>query len=163
MTYSRVLIALIGVAIGGQWIYAADSVSIWTDSDLKGISSKLASNKAVKTIDGVTLGAFGGQSCAVWRRTASGEAELHKVKTDLLIIQQGGATLMFGGTIPKARTSALNEVRGATIQGGQSRAVGAGDIIRIPPGTPHQFVLAKGQTVTYFALKVDAGRSATMQ
>ncbi len=163
MVLSRVFPALVALALSTICLSAAESVSIWTQTELTGVSTKLASNKSAKSIEGVPLGAFGSQSCSVFRRTASGEAELHKVKTDYLIIEQGNATLVYGGTIPNARTSAPNEVRGSSISGGGSKAVSAGDIIRIPPGTPHQFVLAKGQTVSYFALKVETARSATMQ
>ena len=161
--FIKALIAVIIMGFGTASLGAADSVSVWTAAELKNVSADLAARAKTKSVAGTTLGAFGSQSCAIWRRTSSGEAELHKVKTDLLVIQEGGATLMFGGTIPDARTTAPNEVRGASIRGGQAHAVAAGDIIRIPPGTPHQFLLAKGQTVTYFALKIDSDRSATIQ
>ena len=121
---------------------------------LSSSSDRLAATGAAKSIAGNTLGAWGNHSASLWRRTKSGEAELHKTKTDLIVVEQGSATLIFGGTIPDSRTSAPGEIRGASIRGGQSRQVGPGDIIRIPYGTPHQFVLGKGQTVAYFALKI---------
>jgi mannose-6-phosphate isomerase-like protein (cupin superfamily) len=130
-------------------LYAASGVEIWTGPDLKNSSGQLASEADAKGMAGKTLGA-----ATLWRRSKSGEAELHKTKTDLLIVEQGSATLVFGGAIPDAKTTAPNEIRGSSIRGGESRRVEAGDIIRIPPGTPHQFVLDKGQSVAYFALKI---------
>jgi mannose-6-phosphate isomerase-like protein (cupin superfamily) len=134
---------------------AADHVEIWTSSELKSASDGLAPEAEAKSIAGKTLGSWGNHSASLWRRSKSGAAELHKTKTDLMVIEEGSATLVFGGVIPDARPAGpANEIRGTSIRGGESRKVGPGDIIRIPPGTPHQFVLEKGQTVSYFAVKL---------
>jgi mannose-6-phosphate isomerase-like protein (cupin superfamily) len=125
------------------------SVEFWSGSELKSSAERLEQEAGTKGIVGTTSGA-----ASIWRRARSGEAELHKTKTDLLVIQQGSATLIFGGTIPDARTSAPNEIRGKSIRNGESRKLIPGDIILIPAGTPHQFILEKGQQVAYFALKL---------
>jgi len=149
------VIALLGSALlYDARLHAAGSAEIWTPSELKNSSGQLAPEAEAKAIAGKTLGAYGGHSASLWRRARSGQAELHKAKTDLLIVQDGSATLVFGGTIPDARTTAPGEVRGTSIRGGESRKIEPGDIIRIPAGTPHQFVLDKGRNVTYFALKI---------
>jgi mannose-6-phosphate isomerase-like protein (cupin superfamily) len=135
-------------------VHAATGVEIWTPSDLKNASGHMAPEAEAKSIAGKTLGAYGNHSASLWRRAKSGQAEIHMTKSDLLIVEQGSATLVFGGTIPDARTTAPNEVRGTSIRGGESKKIEPGDIVRIPPGTPHQFVLDKGQNVAYFALKI---------
>jgi mannose-6-phosphate isomerase-like protein (cupin superfamily) len=124
-------------------------VEIWPSSNLKSAGPALESQARAEGIAGKTFGA-----ATVWRRAKSGEAELHRLRTDLLVIEDGSATLVFGGTIPDAHATAPNEVRGASIRGGESRKLGQGDIIRIPAGTPHQFVLAAGESVSYFSLKL---------
>jgi len=128
---------------------AASGVEIWSGSELKTSADTLSSEPASKGLVGKTLGAS-----SLWRRAQSGEAELHKTKTDLLVIETGSATLVFGGTIPDARSSAPNEMRGKSIRNGESRKLAPGDIIRIPAGTPHQFILEKGQQIAYFSLKL---------
>jgi mannose-6-phosphate isomerase-like protein (cupin superfamily) len=138
----------------GGTVQAATGVEIWTSSDLRNASGQMAPESEAKSIAGKTLGSYGNHSASLWRRAKSGQAELHKTRTDLLIVEQGSATLVFGGTIPDPRTTAPNEIRGTSIQGGESKKIEPGDIIRIPPGTPHQFVLDKGQSVAYFALKI---------
>jgi mannose-6-phosphate isomerase-like protein (cupin superfamily) len=135
-------------------LFAADHVDIWTSADLKNSSDRLAIEADAKSIAGKTLGAWGNHSASLWRRSKSGAAELHKTKTDLMVIEEGSATLITGGLIPDAKNQSPEEVRGTSIKGGESHKVGPGDIIRIPPGTPHQFVLEKGQSVSYFALKL---------
>lgn len=127
----------------------AAGVEIWAGADLKASTDKLPSEPGAKGMSGKTLG-----GASLWRRTQSGEAELHRTKTDLMVIEQGSATLVFGGTVVTPRTSAPNEIRGKSIQHGETRKLSPGDIIRIPAGTPHQFILEPGQQISYFALKL---------
>jgi mannose-6-phosphate isomerase-like protein (cupin superfamily) len=149
----RAALPLLICALG---LAAAERVDVWTGADLKASAGGLASEAEAKSIAGKTLGAWGNHSASLWRRAKSGEAELHKTKADLIVVEDGAATLVTGGSIPDAHTATLNEVRGSSIRGGVSRKIGPGDIIRIPPGTPHQFVLDKGQSISYFALKLAA-------
>jgi len=89
-----------------------------------------------------------------FRRAKSGQAELHKAKTDNLIVEDGEVTLVYGGTIPDGKSTSPVEIRGSSITGGISRKIGPGDVIRIPPNTPHQFILAEGKSVSCFAVKI---------
>lgn len=132
----------------------AAGVEIWSGAELKSSGSRLASEAEVKNIAGKTLGSYGNHSASLWRRARSGEAELHKTKVDLIVIEQGSATLLYGGTIPDAHSTAPNELRGKSIQHGELRRLAPGDIVRIPAGTPHQFILEKGEEVVYFAVKI---------
>jgi mannose-6-phosphate isomerase-like protein (cupin superfamily) len=144
--------SLFGISLGIALLVGTlqgAGVEFWSGSELKSSAERLEQEAGTKGIAGTTSGA-----ASIWRRAKSGEAELHKTKTDVLVIQQGSATLVFGGTIPDARTSAPNEIRGKSIRNGESRKLVPGDIIRIPAGIPHQFILEKGQQVAYFALKL---------
>jgi len=150
----RLLGAVMLAGLTAMALGAADGVQIWTGAELKGEAAKLTPEAQAKRIAGKTLGAWGNHSASLWHRAKSGEAEMHKTKVDLIVIEQGSATLVFGGTIPDARTTQPNEVRGRSIQHGESRKLAPGDIVRIPAGTPHQFVLEKGEEVAYFAVKL---------
>jgi mannose-6-phosphate isomerase-like protein (cupin superfamily) len=146
------------VALIVVWAFtlsAADKVEVWTSGSLKSASGQLAAEAEAKGIAGKTLAVWGTQSGSLWRRSRSGNAELHKTKTDLIVIEEGSATLVTGGVIPDAHNQSSVEIRGTSIRGGESRKLGPGDIVRIPAGTPHQFVLEKGQSVAYFAVKLD--------
>lgn len=138
------LVAAAALLVGAA---ASPAVDIWSATDIK--QAALASG-----IDGKPLGSFGNHSAEVWRRDKPGQAELHRTKTDLLIVEDGEATLVYGGTIPDARSTSVAEVRGTSIAGGMSRKLGPGDVIRIPPNTPHQFILAKGKSISYLAVKI---------
>ena len=52
------------------------------------------------------------------------------------------------------RREADGQKRNGTIQGGIRQKVAAGDLIRIPAKTPHQFFLDGAKEFTYIVLKV---------
>jgi mannose-6-phosphate isomerase-like protein (cupin superfamily) len=87
-------------------------------------------------------------------RNATGSSELHEHEADVFFIQSGGATLLLGGKIVNGKTEKEGEIRGTSIQGGERRVLAAGDVVHIPAGTPHQMLVEKGTTVTYFVVKV---------
>jgi len=96
----------------------------------------------------------GDHKVLVVRRDASGEAELHQNETDLWVVRAGSGTLVTGGTIIEPRDTAPGEVRGASIEGGETRPIGPGDVVDIPPRIPHQILLEAGTTFTYVIVKV---------
>lgn len=97
---------------------------------------------------------FGDHLLEISHRDATGRAELHKIKDDVMVIQTGTATLLTGGKVIDPKVTAPNEIQGSGIQGGVKHEVGPGDIINIPAGTPHQFLLAPGTQITYLVVKV---------
>lgn len=86
------------------------------------------------------------------RRDQAGMAEVHTVDTDIFYVQSGSAVLVIGGTVLEPKPAGPNEIRGAGIEGGETRRVGRGDVVVIPAGTPHWFKQVDGP-VTYYAVK----------
>ena len=72
------------------------------------------------------------------------------------MVRKGEGSLIIGGKVVDGKTTAPNEIRGSGIDGGETHPLKAGDVVHIPPRTPHQVVLKKGQSIDYVALKVDA-------
>ena len=104
-----------------------------------------------------TLGHWGNHLLLKTRREASsGQAESHEKQADLIVVQSGQATILIGGTIVNPKTTAANEIRGTSIEGGERQALKAGDIVHVPVKTPHQVLLEAGQTLDYVVLKVDS-------
>jgi mannose-6-phosphate isomerase-like protein (cupin superfamily) len=97
---------------------------------------------------------FGNHLLEISHRDKDGRAELHKIKADVMVIQSGTATLVYGGEVIDPAPTAPNEIQGSGIKGGDSRTVSPGDIIEIPAGVPHQFLLAPGAQITYLVVKV---------
>jgi uncharacterized RmlC-like cupin family protein len=102
-----------------------------------------------------TLGNWGNHLLLKTRREASsGRAELHEKQADLIIVQSGRATIIVGGKILNGETTAPNEIRGTSIEGGERQVLKAGDVVHVPAGTPHQ-VVGTSQAFDYIVLKVD--------
>lgn len=90
------------------------------------------------------------------REASSGQAEWHERYADLIVVQSGHATIIIGGKILNGRTTAPNEIRGTSIEGGERQSLKTGDVLHIPAKTPHQVLLDPGQTLDYIVLKVDS-------
>ena len=87
------------------------------------------------------------------RRDSDGLPEQHDEINDVVLIQSGGGTILVGGEMP-GRTGDL----GTAIEGGVRHEVGAGDILRIPAGTPHAYLPAEGGHITYVLVRMPAFR-----
>ena len=87
-------------------------------------------------------------------RSRSGEAEVHERLADLFVVLSGTATLVTGGVVAGARTVAPGETRGASIEGGVSQTLRAGDVAHVPAGTPHQMLLKGEETIASLVMKV---------
>ena len=137
MRYLLVLTALFTAAVllGA----AAESTTVtYADRD------KVAKGGSIVTSPDYTV--------SVNRRTAAGQVEVHEKETDIFYVTQGEATLVTGGTTIGGKASGLNQIRGTSIQGGETRRLAKGDVIVIPAGTPHWFKEVP-QSIQYFTVK----------
>jgi glc operon protein GlcG len=89
------------------------------------------------------------------RRVEPGQAEIHRLDTDVVYVLDGSATLVTGGKAIDAKEITPNEIRGTKIEGGEARHIGKGDVIVIPNGVPHQFTAVTGE-LHYFVCKPTA-------
>jgi mannose-6-phosphate isomerase-like protein (cupin superfamily) len=87
-------------------------------------------------------------------RTRSGRAELHATSSDAFFVVRGHATLVTGGTI--INPQGTEEVRGDSVQGGTRAELRAGDVVHIPPSTPHQLLLDGTEPFVYVLIKIPA-------
>jgi mannose-6-phosphate isomerase-like protein (cupin superfamily) len=139
-------------------VFASDPAGFmqWTGGQLKGMEKKLAPKMNDKKMASEQLGKFGNHSFMVAHREGSGEAELHETQADVFFVQSGQANLIVGGKIPDAKTTQPNEVRGASIQGGEKKKLGPGDMVHIPANVPHQLLVENGSQFTYAIVKIDS-------
>ncbi len=89
------------------------------------------------------------------RRVEPGEAEVHDGETDVFYVVQGSAKLVIGGSVVEPRVESPGQTRGRSIQGGEAHLLKPGDVVVIPPGTPHQFTEVNGP-FHYFVVKPSA-------
>jgi mannose-6-phosphate isomerase-like protein (cupin superfamily) len=100
------------------------------------------------------LADYPNESVLLARRKADGQAEWHETQVDVICVQSGSATLVVGGTLVNGETVAPHEKRNGTIEGGARVKLAAGDIVRIPPRTPHQLLLDGSKDFEYLVIKV---------
>src|SRR5690242_17855048 len=128
---------------------------IWSGAQLKGYAKSLAPKMSAQKVATQQLAKWGNHLFMVAHREGPGEAELHETQADIFIVQSGEATLKVGGTVVSPKTTAPNEIRGPSINGGEEKKLGAGDVVHIPAKIPHQLLVDPGKQVTYAVVKVD--------
>ena len=89
----------------------------------------------------------------------------HNLITEVYHVISGEATLVTGGTMenPKPASPESQVVKvlngpsstGGAIQNGVSRKVVAGDVVVIPPNTPHWFSEINSDQIVYLVIRID--------
>ncbi len=89
----------------------------------------------------------------------------HSQITEVYHVIEGTGTFVTGGTITDAKETApdtpvvkvLNgpSTGGGPVQGGVSRKIGPGDVVIIPPNTPHWFTEITTDQIVYLVVRVD--------
>jgi uncharacterized protein GlcG (DUF336 family)/quercetin dioxygenase-like cupin family protein len=129
-------------AMGGD---PAPAVSYWEKSKVEEAFSKGA----------VLFDGSDGRNYMVHasRRERPGQAEIHTKDADVIYVLQGSATFITGGEAVEGKTIAPEEIRGSSINGGETRKIAKGDVIIVPHGVPHQF-LEVTNPFLYYVVKV---------
>jgi len=118
-------------------------------------------DKPIKTID---TGAY--KVTIVILRRVPGKtpdsALLHDRVTEVYQILTGAGMFETGGILAEGKPVDLtSEAAGpslrGSIEGGETRRMGPGDVVVIPPGVPHRFSKLEG-TITYLVTRIEAPR-----
>jgi len=126
----------------------------WPASELKGFAKSLAPKINDQKVATQPLGAVGNYSFLMAHREGSGQAEWHGKQADIIVVQTGQATLIYGGSLVDGKTTAPDEMRAASISGGVEKKLAPGDVVTIPIKTPHQMKVDPGKEITYLTVKV---------
>ena len=98
---------------------------------------------------------FGNHGLSITVHNTSGIAEVHQATADVMIVQSGEATLIYGGEVVDAKQTSPNEVRGPSIRNGTSVHVSTGDVIHFAAGVPHQWIVDQGKQITYLVVHIE--------
>lgn len=143
-----------GILLGCTMVSAQHQAQVFSHTSLSRQIDTLTSAARQKGSSGATLGDYGSHALKLSLRGKSGGVEVHKHFADVMVVLDGSATLITGGTVVDAKADPNGEEKGTSIKGGSTHQVEKGDILHIPAGTPHQLVLGKGQMFTAFVVKV---------
>ncbi len=127
---------------------------VFSAAQIKALLATLGTQAAAAGSAGTTLADYGSHKVQLSVRTASGGAEIHAHFDDVMIVEQGSATLIIGGTVLGAQSNSDGETHGISIQGGQSRAISVGDVVTVNAGVPHQLIVPAGTTYSAIVIKV---------
>ena len=130
---------------------------MWSAAELKqhdrALSTKVGADHSARE----TLADYKDHRFRMLYRDADGFPEQHDKIVDVVIVQSGEGTLLRGGTMTgKKASSGAGEYVGTGIDGGERHPLGAGDIVHIPAGIPHSFLVPKGKHITYVLVKFPA-------
>ena len=107
---------------------------------------------AAKVAAGGTFATTPEYAVQMLKRTAPGQVEVHVKETDIFYVVDGEATLVTGGTMVGGKETQPNQMRGTSIDGGETYHLKKGDSITIPAGVPHWFKEVP-QSIHYFTVK----------
>ncbi len=133
---------------------SSDQAQVWKKAEMNAQLTTLVGQAKTSGLAEATLGNYGGHAVRLLVRTADGQAEVHGHSSDVIVVTQGQALLITGGTVVNPKTGENGEIRGTGIQDGLKRSISVGDVVHIPPGTPHQMMVQRGSTFHALLIKV---------
>ena len=102
-----------------------------------------------------------------WRNTSQKSVNVHETDAELFVVLKGHGTLVLGGTLVNPRRAHTFAWEGPTttadqVEGATDYPVSQGDMIMIPPGTPHTVRGVDSEFVLWsMHLPLPAGTPAT--
>ena len=127
---------------------------MWKAAELKSHDVELSKHVGADHSSRETLADFGDHRFRMLYRDADGNPEQHDAIIDIVYVQSGDGVLMLGGTMEGRRGTNAGEWVGTKLTGGSEHPLAAGDIVHIPAGIPHSFLVPQGKHLTYVLLKI---------
>jgi len=133
------------------------SFALWTRSAIDQREAALMNHVAADHSSRETLADYGDHRFRLLYRDADGRPEEHDKIVDVVMVHSGAGALMLGGTMSgKSGNATTGEYLGTALTGGEVHPLAAGDIVHIPAGIPHSFLVPAGKHITYVLLKFPA-------
>ncbi|MGE0157765.1 MAG: cupin domain-containing protein [Gemmatimonadales bacterium] len=136
---------------------AQDGVGVWRQDELARRDGALATTIGADGSSRETLADYGDHRFRFLRRASDGRPEQHDQIVDVVIVHSGRGTLLVGGRmVNPTGNAATGEYLGTAIEGGRRYDLGPGDVVHIPAGLPHSFLVPEGEHLTYVLVKFPA-------
>jgi len=127
---------------------------LWSATELSQRSGALATKVGADHSSRETLADYGHHRFRLLYRDADGLPEQHDAIVDVVMVQSGEGTLQLGGEmVGKRAGSGAGEYVGTRLDGGTRHALGASDVVHIPAGIPHSFLVPQGKHIAYVLVK----------
>jgi hypothetical protein len=130
---------------------------LWSAAELSKRDAALSTKVGPDHSARETLADYGHHRFRLLYRDADGAPEQHDAIVDVVIVKSGEGTLQLGGEMIGRRAgSGAGEYVGTRLEGGARHPLGPGDVVHIPAGIPHSFLVSKGKHITYVLVKFPA-------
>jgi mannose-6-phosphate isomerase-like protein (cupin superfamily) len=144
--------------------FAQEGVAVWRHDELARRDAALATSIGADGSSRETLADYGNHRFRYLRRASDGRPEQHDRIIDVVIVHSGRGTLLVGGAmVNPTGNAATGEYLGTAIDGGQRYDLGPGDVVHIPAGLPHSFLVPEDEHLTYVLVKFPAPGGAPAQ
>jgi mannose-6-phosphate isomerase-like protein (cupin superfamily) len=153
MKIAMAMIAALALGIPAATL-TGDKAQVIAAREVQAQFVQLAPLAAAKGSSGAPLASYGNLVLMLFVRATSGGGEVHQHFDDLIIVQQGSATLVTGGTLADPKTEPNGEIRGTRVMNGTSQTITIGDIVIVPAGVPHQLLIPSGTTYSAMVAKI---------
>ena len=128
--------------------------ALWKASELKQHDAELSKHMADDHSSRETLADYGDHRFRMLYRDADGNPEQHDAIIDIVMVQSGDGTLHDGRDDDRQARDEQRRMARHAARGGERHPLGPGDIVHIPAGIPHSFLVAPGGHITYVLLKI---------
>lgn len=133
---------------------SGDKALVIPAQDIKAQLAQLAPAAKATGSAGPVIASYGNLGLMLSVRTANGGGEVHKNFDDLMIVQQGSATLVTGGSLVDPKPGDNGEIRGISVKDGNSQPLKVGDVVIVPAGLPHQLLVKPGTVYAAMVAKI---------
>lgn len=129
----------------------------WTAAELRSRDAALSKTVGPDHSSRETLADYGDHRYRLLFRDADGNPEQHDAIIDTVFVQSGEGVLQLGGTmVGKRAGGGPGEYLGTRLDGGERHPLTTGDVVHIPAGIPHAFLVPAGKHITYVLVKFPA-------
>jgi quercetin dioxygenase-like cupin family protein len=130
---------------------------LWSAAELAKRDAALSTKVGADHSARETLADYGHHRFRLLYRDADGAPEQHDAIVDVVFVKSGEGTLQLGGEMIGRRAgSGAGEYVGTRLEGGVRHPLAAGDVVHIPAGIPHSFLVSQGRHITYVLVKFPA-------
>ena len=148
-------IAILPTFVSAQSMDGIAGFILRDSASLEAAADRLEEKLGDKHLVFETIGNHEGHSLYLVLRGRTGAAEVHLTESDYYIGIRGHTTFVIGGELENPRELPRKQIHGTGIKGGTSRVIGPGDIVHVPPNTPHNTIIDPAEPYMYLLFKID--------
>jgi mannose-6-phosphate isomerase-like protein (cupin superfamily) len=137
-------------------VFAEDATGakLWTSADFKALEKMLIPRMDHTKGGSEQIINKSTHNALVFHREGSGEPEIHTKLADFMVVLSGEGQIQVGGKLTDPKTTATEEIRGKTLDGGTMYKIAQGDVLYVPANTPHRTHVAAGKELNVMVIKV---------